>query len=912
MFTRVLRLLAAFCLFGAWHASAAVLYVDINSTNPVSPFSSWATAATNIQDAVNAASSYDEVLVTNGVYAFGGDNLAGNSRVDVTKPLTLESVNGPGLTIIRGTYALDGSGTRCVTLSDGDLLVGFTLTQGSIWITSRGPPPNIDTGGGVFGWHGNSTVSNCVITGNASFNVGGGAGCETLDGPATMTLYNCTLSSNIYEYEGGGAYGCTLYNCAVFDNSLGEMGGGAYNCALYGCSIASNLASGSGGGVYGCTLNDCTLTGNSAGSSGGGAYQGSLNGCSLSGNSASSYGGGAYSGILNNCTLVGNSAGVSGAGAQSCTLNNCIVYFNSAPTDTNYSGSTLNYCCTTPMPTGGSGNIVLDPMLADFLHISAGSPCLGAGSAAFSTGVDIDGESWANPPSIGCDEYYTGLITGPLSVAIQAPYTSLLTNSPLNLVGLFGGHAAANRWDFGDGAIVSNRPLVSHSWSAIGDYSVVLTTFNDDNLAGISASMTVHVLPKLVFYVSATSTNPVPPYTSWADAAMNIQDAASISAPGGLVLVTNGVYASGGRAVYGSLMNRLAVTQAIAVQSVNGPGVTTIQGYQVPGTTLGDSAVRCVYLTNGATLAGFTLTNGATRSTGFGQEQEGGGVFCDGADAVVSNCVVIGNTAYSGGGALAGIFDNCLLVQNSAIAVGGGAYGCTLNNCTLTENSCPNCGAGARECTLDNCISYYNLGDNYCGGSLDHCCTTPLPAGSGNITSEPLFIGQAVGNLRLQSNSPCINAGNNANAPAGTDLDGRPRIVGGTVDIGAYEYMGPFNAWLQQYGLATNGAADFIDTDGDGLNNYQEYIAGTNPTNPASVLQMLSPASTNDPPGLVVSWQSVANVTYYLQRATSLSVQPAFQPLATNLPGQAGTTSYLDTNAPAPGPYFYRVGVQQP
>jgi len=79
-------------------------------------------------------------------------------------------------------------------------------------------------------------------------------------------------------------------------------------------------------------------------------------------------------------------------------------------------------------------------------------------------------------------------------------------------------------------------------------------------------------------------------------------------------------------------------------------------------------------------------------------------------------------------------------------------------------------------------------------------------------------------------------------------------------------------AWLQQPGLPTDASAVCAVSDGNGHNNWQEWRCRPDSTNSLSVLQMLSVA--NAVSGVTESWQSVAGVSYALERCTDLAGGP--------------------------------------
>ncbi|MGH7991991.1 MAG: PKD domain-containing protein [Limisphaerales bacterium] len=750
---------------------AGVLYVDLNSTNPVSPYAGWSTAATNIQDAIAASTTGDTVLVTNGIYAVGGKSMDGviTNRVSVDKAITVQTVNGPYLTVIQGAWdpvSTNGpSAVRCAWLTNNAVLSGFTLRGGATRpYSSSGKPSTV--GGGVWG-----NVTRIGILPGTHL-------------ATSATVTNCIVTVNSAGTTGGGAYGVELNSCLLIGNSVGGVngttqgnGGGAEMCNLTACLVTENSANANGGGTDNCCATNSAFTQNKAVLSGSGINSGSLVNCTLTQNISGGY-------------------GDYGGAAANAALTNCIVYqnFNIGIGSTNYASCTFSYSDTDPLPSG-IGNVDVDPQLiADGVHLTRTSPCLGLGTTSVVSGTDIDGQPWNNPPSIGCDEW--------LPIPAMATQPSLQINSPA--YGLTFNVLAAGETPFSyfwnkDGVLIQDDSHHSNSGTAnlvvnhfgpedAGFYQVVVS-----NAAGIVTSQVAQVV---IHAVNTTGTNPVPPYSNWATAASNIQDAINVAGPGDIVLVTNGVYAAGGKIVAGGVTNRVVVDRPITVTSVNGYPATSIQGAWDPVSTNGPAAVRCAWLTGGARLSGFTLVDGAAGTNNFvgSSTDSGGGVFCASTNEVIANCVLTNNSAIFGAGVCSGTLNNCLLTGNTAFQLGGGALLATLNNCTVVSNFCniyigggisAGSGAGAFDCIARNTIllnnfsavPYYpylqtdNYGNDYTQQNPQYvftfCDTDPLVANTGNIDAYPQFLDL----FHITSTSPCYGSGS-ALYSSGTDLDG--------------------------------------------------------------------------------------------------------------------------------------------
>jgi hypothetical protein len=117
------------------------------------------------------------------------------------------------------------------------------------------------------------------------------------------------------------------------------------------------------------------------------------------------------------------------------------------------------------------------------------------------------------------------------------------------------------------------------------------------------------------------------------------------------------------------------------------------------------------------------------------------------------------------------------------------------------------------------------------------------------------------------------------------------------------------DSWrLLWFGTVSNAlsAAD-ADPDGDGASNWEEYVAGTNPLDAASVFEFL-PGSSLAPSNFTLQWSSVVNKSYTIQSSPSIS-PGNWTTLAGKILGNGQTMQWTDTNAKGQA-QFYRALVQ--
>jgi len=115
--------------------------------------------------------------------------------------------------------------------------------------------------------------------------------------------------------------------------------------------------------------------------------------------------------------------------------------------------------------------------------------------------------------------------------------------------------------------------------------------------------------------------------------------------------------------------------------------------------------------------------------------------------------------------------------------------------------------------------------------------------------------------------------------------------------------------WLARYGLATNETGDEYE-DGDGLHAWQEYIAGTDPTNAASSLKILSFDLSDASRTITLQWGSVSGRVYAVEYATNL-LPAAFDIRTSDIPSTPSINIWTGTMPSNTFPLFYRITVRK-
>ncbi len=759
------------------------IFVDANAAG-TNDGSSWDNAYKYLQDALAAASRGDVIKVAGGVYK--PDQGAAVTPGDREAAFRLKNgvaVYGGivgGQSILSGDLNSDDGPdfagndensyhvVRAGQTDETAVLDGFTITAGN----ANGKIFSAQArGGGMSCRPGSPTVTNCTFRGNAAQH-GGGMFNEF---NAKPIVTNCTFTGNKSYFDGAGVFNHThssptFINCTFTGNTAQTWGGGMRNQdsspTVKNCSFTGNSAQKEGGGMgsHGSSLNltKCRFENNSTAEHGGGMCNGGSTGvvtdCIFTGNSAEE-GGGMFNisksnPKVTNCTFTENKVHNQGGGMynqdSSPTLTNCKFENNLAA---NNGGGVCNAGCT-----------------------SVVTECIFSGNTAQKNGGGMFNVSNGNPKLTNCT--FTGN-----SARNEGGGMRNQDSSPIVTNCFFTSNSAeeggGGMWNGGDRC----TPVVTDC------------TFNDNTAGKVGGGMN-------------NTNNSSPTLENCTFTGNSAEEGGGVlNFYHGSPIVTNCIFTSNSaKKLGGGIWN--GGCNPVVKDCIFRGNTANHAGGGMHNTGDGNPIVsNCIFTGNSAQDIGGGMHN-----------------FWDN-NTTVTNCTFNGNSAQQGGGMHIHtrsntIITNCSFTGNTAYVVGGGVYNfrkasSTVTNCTFSGNSAKKGGAVAHwnnsSSKLSNCIIWGNTADNgpqialdenssvtvnYCdiqGGLPEINVDDPNSSvtwGVGNIEANPLFVNAANADYYLRAGSPCIDTGDNSVLPASVDvdLDGNPRVINGTVDMGAYEY----------------------------------------------------------------------------------------------------------------------------
>ena len=740
------------------------------------------------------------------------------------------AIDGTAISCAAGDYAL----TSQISLEKAISLVG----AGQDSTTLRQTASNTRV---VYMDHPGALVQGFTITGARITSVEGIHGCGVHIALGGGTLSECRVTDN--QHKNNWTYGMGVYvispnglvtHCVIDHNTKtggtnGQYGGGVYasNGILDNCLIHDNGPAQHGGGAYvegPAEFRNCTIVRNSSYATAGNVYWAS------------------GSAVFRNCLFALATSGASdttvGVPEWACKNNNTKATMTSCL----FPAST-----TTNAYTGGAcilGEAVFaDAPSGDFRPLAASASRDNGSTYAGLSATDLDGASRVQGPAvdIGCYEFDPSTATcsfsggGMVFEGTTATFSSIVS-------GIDEGTALSYAWTFAnhDGTTYQyDTPDVAFPSPRGGWYDVTLVVVPAGGSAVVSSVPNAHYVCPRHIYVNGDEEH----------GATNLFDAVAMAIPGAHIHVGEGTYpltnrleVTMGITVTGAGIDRTILRGAVPENNpksllyVNDPGALveklTLSGFRASAEVTWRGAV--IIDSKGGTIQDCRITD--NRYTGNNiNHARGVGVTLNGERARVNRCVIDRNqgsmSVYSdyGGGVqgIAGVIENSLICCNTnyagagiSVGVSGANYTFTIRNCTVADN------VALGTSMTSGHMTYGGGGIYVANGTADvrntiffgNACRVPdegredlaewrlangalvfannlmtpgvaLPAGAADcLSADPRFRDRAAGRYGIGSGSPARDAGDNANAGSGgLDLAGLPRLVGRTVDIGAYE-----------------------------------------------------------------------------------------------------------------------------